>query len=176
LSASSRIAKIVKSLKSFTRMGDIAHDKMDIHEGLDSVLTLLQYDISAEINIVKQYGELPEIFCCPSEINQVFMTLLQNAYQAIENSGTITIVTTRDVESVCIKISDTGRGIAEEKLGTLFELNFSAKGSRVGVGLGLPNAYNIIRKHKGEIQVDTTIGQGTEFSITLPIIDKDSPT
>lgn len=176
LSASSRIAKIVQSLKSFTRMGDIAHDKMDVHEGLESVLTLLQYDISNEIDIKKYYGELPKIVCYPSEINQVFMTLLQNAYQSIEKQGTITISTSREEEDVCIKISDTGGGIAEEKLASLFELNFSAKGSRMGVGLGLPNAYNIIRKHRGKIQVKSTVGEGTQFCIVLPVIDKNSPT
>jgi signal transduction histidine kinase len=172
LSASSRVAKIVKSLKSFTRMGDVASDKMDVNEGLESVLTLLQYELSDSTEIVREYGEIPKIACYPSEINQVFMTLLQNAGQATEEEGRITVSTSSDGENVIVKISDTGTGLPDEKLANLFELNFSAKGSRMGVGLGLPNAHNIIRKHNGTIEVRSTLGEGTEFTITLPVVSE----
>ncbi len=172
LSAGDRIAKIVSSLKNFTRLDETEFQKADIHEGIESTLTLIRHEIREEIEVVKEFGDIPNIFCYPGELNQVFMTLLTNAVQAIENEGTVTIKTSADNTSVYVEISDTGRGIPPEQLEALFDLNFTTKKSRVGMGMGLPNAYNIIHKHNGEIKVGSEVGNGTKFVISLPIEQK----
>ena len=172
LSAGDRITQIVNSLKNFTRLDETEFQRADIHEGIESTLTLIQHEIKEEIEVVKEFGDIPRIYCYPSELNQIFMTLLTNAVQAIEDDGTVTIKTSADNTSVYVKISDTGKGIPSEKLETLFDLNFTTKKSRVGVGMGLSNAYNIIQKHNGEIKVESEVGKGTGFVITLPIKQK----
>ena len=171
LGASKRIAKIVKSLKSFARLDESRFQVVDLHESIDTTLALIEHEIPADIRLEKSFGDLPLVACNPAEINQVFMTLLTNAVQAIENGGAITIETSRqgEGEGVRIRIADTGRGMAEGTVKGLFDLSFTTKGSRVGVGLGLSNAYNVIQKHRGEISVSSEIGFGTQFLITLPV-------
>ena len=169
LSAGDRIAKIVSSLKNFTRLDEAEFQKVNIHEGIESTLTLIQHEIKEEIEVVKEFGDIPNIFCYPGELNQVFMTLLANAVQAIENEGTVTIKTSSDNTSVYVKISDTGKGIPSENLARIFDPGFTTKSSRVGMDLGLSISYNIIQKHNGEIKVESEVGKGTEFVITLPI-------
>jgi len=169
LSAGDRIAQIASSLKNFTRLDETEFQKADIHEGIESTLTLIQQEIKEKIEVVKEFGDIPRIYCYPGELNQVFMTILTNAVQAIEDEGTVTIKTSADNTSVYVEMSDTGKGIPPEQLENLFELNFTTKKSRVGVGMGLPNAYNIIHKHNGEIKVESAVGKGTEFTIALPI-------
>lgn len=170
--ASDRIAKIVSSLRNFTRLDESEFQRADLDEGIESTLTLIQHEIRDGIAVVKEFTGIPEINCYPSELNQVFMTLLTNAAQAIESEGTITIRTHADERNVYVSISDTGKGIPPEQLGALFEFSFTTIGSRVGVGLGLPNAYNIVRKHNGEIEVESEVGKGTEFTITLPRVEQ----
>jgi len=121
------------------------------------------------VTIERNYGDIPEIRCYPAELNQVFMTLLRNAAQAIEKKGTVTITTSAGQENVYVKISDTGKGILPEKIETLFELSFTTKDARVGMGMGLVNAYNIIQKHKGELKVESEIDKGSTFTIILPM-------
>ncbi len=168
-SAAERIMKVVISLRNFTRLDEAEFEKADIHEGLDSTLTLIQHEITNRVQIEKNYGDLPKIRHYPAELNQVLMTLLRNAAQAIEKKGVIIIETTSDGNNVYVKISDTGKGISPEKIKTLFELGFTTKDTRVGMGMGLINAYNIIQKHDGELKVESEVGKGTEFLITLPI-------
>ena len=97
------------------------------------------------------------------------MTLLRNADEAIEKQGIVTITTWADDENVHVRIEDTGRGIPEDQLATLFDLGFSVKGSRVGLRIGLHNAYGAVRKHGGQIDVRSELGKRTEFTIRLPI-------
>lgn len=163
-----RIAKIVDSLKNFSRLDEAEFKKADIHEGIESTLTLMQHEIRENIEIVKEFGAVPQITVYPNQLNQVFMTLLSNAIQAIEQKGTITIKTFADQDKVKIKILDTGKGMSPEILHSLFDLSFTTKSSRVGVGMGLYNAYNIIQKHRGEIKVESDVGKGTKFTIVLP--------
>ena len=150
-------------------MDENEFQKANIHEGIESTLTLIRSEIKEEIGVVKEFGDIPNIYCYPGELNQVFMTLLTNAVQAIENEGTVAIKTYADDTNVYFEISDTGSGIPSEQLETLFDLSFITKKSRVGVGMGLSNAYSIIQKHNGEIKVESGVGKGTEFVITLPI-------
>lgn len=168
LGASERLSKIVKSLKSFSRIDEAIFEKVDIHEGLESTLTLLEPHLKNRITIEKKYGNVPKILCYPSELNQVFLNVILNASQAIAGKGTITIRTTSKNGQLNIEIEDTGEGIRPEGIKRLFEPTFSKKGSRIKAGIGLFTALNIVEKHKGEIKVASEVGRGTSFSITLP--------
>src|SRR5262249_35703300 len=112
---------------------------------------------------------LPEIECYPSQLNQVFMNLLVNAEQAMPERGTLRIKTSRDGDLVRIMISDTGVGIAKENLRRIFEPGFTTKGVGIGTGLGLSICHKIIQDHHGKIEVESEVGKGTTFTLTLPL-------
>ena len=116
----------------------------------------------------KEYGEIPEIYCYASELNQVFMTLLRNAVEAIEDEGTITLRTSVDKNKVRVEISDSGKGIPVEQLESLFDFSLTTKGARVGMGMDLVNAYNIVQNHRGELKAESELGRGSTFTIILP--------
>ncbi len=167
--AGERISKIVDSLKSFTKLDEAHFQQVDVHEGLENTLLLLDYDFKDRINLVKVYGDIPFIYCYSAELNQVFIHILTNASQAIKGSGIITIQTFVEKNRVFIQIKDNGVGINPDRLERLFDPDFSRKESRVKVGLGLFTSYNIINKHKGQIKVASEVGVGTTFTIILPI-------
>src|SRR5262249_20713625 len=126
--ASGRIMHIIRSLKDFVRLDQAECKIVNIHDGLESTLTLVQYQFKSRIRVVKDYGHIPEIECFPNELNQVFMNLLVNAAQAISERGTITIKTFAEGETVKIQISDTGVGIPRENLSKIFDSGFTTKG------------------------------------------------
>jgi signal transduction histidine kinase len=167
--ASQRIVKIVTSLRNFARLDEAEFKDADIHEGLDSTLTLLNHLTKDRVEIVKEYGDIPWISCRPSQLNQVFMNIIKNAAQSIEGKGTIRIKTSLDASDVIIRIKDDGQGIKKENLGKVFDPGFTTKGVGVGTGLGLSISYNIIQDHEGDIQVESEEGRGSTFSIILPI-------
>ncbi len=169
VSVGERMTRIVNSLKSFVQLDAARWREFDLHEGLDATLTLLESQIRQRITIEKRYGDLPLVGCYPTEINQMFMHLLSNAAQAIHEDGRITITTSANNSHVTIAIDDTGVGISEQQLASLFDPNFSRKGSRVKAGLGLFTSYNIVKKHRGDIAVRSTQGEGSSFTVTLPI-------
>jgi len=166
--ASKRITRIVDSLKSFACLDEAGFQKTDIHEGLESTLTLLEYDFTEQITVVKKFADIPPVACYPAELNQVFMHLLTNAAQAIIGTGTITVRTFIKNGNVYIEIADTGIGISPEKMEQLFEPGFTKKGPRMKAGLGLFTSYNIVQKHRGEIKVESKVGKGSTFSVILP--------
>jgi PAS domain S-box-containing protein len=167
--AGSRIAKIVRSLKNFARLDEAEFQEANLHEGIESTLTLVHHELKNKATVIKEFGELPLVHCYPNQLNQVFMNLFVNAAQAIEKEGVIKIKTFSDGSHAYVKISDTGKGIPPENLPRIFDPGFTTKGVGVGTGLGLSISYNIIQKHKGEIKVDSEVGKGTEFTIKLPI-------
>jgi ligand-binding sensor domain-containing protein/signal transduction histidine kinase len=167
--ANERIARIIASLKSFARLDESHFSRADIHEGLDSTLTLMQHEISEEIQVVKEFGDIPNIYCYPSELNQVFMGILRNAVEAIAQQGIIRIITQASNGSVCVRFIDSGRGIPAEKMDDIFNFKFTTKSNRVGFGMGLFNARTIVRKHNGDIHVKSEVGKGTELMIELPV-------
>jgi signal transduction histidine kinase len=169
LTAGDRIAKIVRSLKNFARLDEAELQEANLHDGLESTLTLVHHEIKNRATVIREYGDVPPVRCCPSQLNQVFMNLFVNAAQAIEKDGVIRIKTFSDGTCAYVKITDTGKGIPAENLSKIFDPGFTTKGVGVGTGLGLSISYNIIRKHKGEIRVESQVGRGTEFTLKLPI-------
>ena len=166
--ACERINKIVKSLKSFSHLDEAKFQKIDIHDCIENVLTLLESDFGDRISLFKDYGDIPETPCYPSELSQMFMHLLTNATKAITEEGRITISTFLEGKNVNVKITDDGVGISQCKLQQLFEPDFSQVGSRVKAGLGLFTSYNIMQKHQGSIKVESEIGKGSVFTISFP--------
>jgi PAS domain S-box-containing protein len=169
VTAGNRIAKIVRSLKNFARLDEAEFQRADLHEGLDSTLTLVHHELRNRAIVLKDYGNLPLVYCSPNQLNQVFMNLFINASQAIDGKGEIRIRTRADAAKVYIQIADNGKGILPEHLPKIFDPGFTTKGTGVGTGLGLSICYNIIQKHRGSITVESEPGKGTEFTITLPI-------
>jgi len=168
--ATERIMKIVHSLKNFARLDEAERKEVDIHEGIESTLTLVQHQLKNRIRVEKQFADLPEIQCHPIQLNQVFMNILVNAAHAIPDQGTITIKTLKEGGNVKVVIGDTGVGIPQEHLAKIFDPGFTTKGVGLGTGLGLSICYKIVQDHNGKIEVESS-SAGTIFTITLPIKD-----
>jgi len=166
--ATERIMKIVRNLKNFARLDEAERKKVDIHEGIESTLSLLRHQLKSRIRIVKCFGDIPEIECYPNELNQVFMNILVNAAQAIKHRGEITVKTWREGDRVKIAISDTGVGIPPENLSKVFDPGFTTKGVGLGTGLGLSICYKIVQEHRGTIEAESS-KQGTTFTISIPL-------
>ncbi|MFC1719075.1 ATP-binding protein [Candidatus Poribacteria bacterium] len=167
--ATEDIVKTVTKLQRFVRLDEAEWQLDDIHDGIDNVVALMESEFSDRIKVTKNYGGIPKIYCSPSDLNQVFMSLLKNASEAIDGEGEIDIRTFAQDNHVSIAISDTGRGIPTEYMGRVFDPGFTTKGVEVGVGLGLPICHKIIvDEHKGRIDVSSQPGIGTTFTVTLP--------
>lgn len=164
-----RVRKIVQDLKDFSRVGEAEWQWADLHKGLESTLNIVWNELKYKSKVTKQFGDLPEVHCLPSQLNQVFMNLLVNAGQAIQTQGEITIRTGREGEEVWVEVSDTGSGIPKENLERIFEPFFTTKPVGKGTGLGLSLSYSIVNKHHGRIAVTSEVGRGTTFRVTLPI-------
>ena len=164
-----RIKKIVIDLKDFAHPVEHKLNYADINKNMESTLNVVWNELKYKARVVKEYGELPQVKCYSQQINQVFVNLLVNAAQAIAKEGEIRISTRKIDDSVEIKISDTGAGIPKENLLKIFDPFFTTKEVGKGTGLGLNVAYNIIKKHKGTIEVQSEIGKGTTFTIQIPI-------
>jgi signal transduction histidine kinase len=165
--ACTRIMGIVKTMKNFARLDEMEVKSVDIHEGIDSTLEILSHLHREHIEIKKEYGDLPLLRCKASQLNQVFMNILLNAIQSIEEKGTITIRTYLEDDAIHVEIDDTGAGIPSENLEKIFDPGFTTKGVGVGTGLGLSIAYKIIEDHGGEIGVKSEPGRGSRFTIKL---------
>ncbi len=167
--ACERIVTIVGTLRNFARLDEAELQIADLHEGLDSTLTLVRHEIKNRITVERQYGEIPKIRCHPNQINQVFMNLLVNAAHAIDGQGVITIRTEAAGDTVRIHISDSGVGIPRENIEKIFDPGFTTKGVGVGTGLGLSICFKIAQDHGGSIDVQSEVGKGTAFTLTLPV-------
>jgi two-component system NtrC family sensor kinase len=179
-----RIAEIVRSLRNFSRLDEAERKPADLHEGLDSTLTLAAHLMKNRITVHREYGTLPQVDCHANQLNQVFLNILTNAAHAIEGQGEITIRTRCDDDggqgsegsrvrgargAVIVEISDTGSGIAPENIAKIFDPGFTTKGVGVGTGLGLAICYRIVNDHHGKIEVESTLGRGTTFRVLLPV-------
>ncbi|MGD2180910.1 urea ABC transporter substrate-binding protein [Lusitaniella coriacea] len=177
-----RIQNLVLSLRNFSRRDSTQMEKVDLHEGIESTLLILSHRLKgvgarSEIEVIKNYGELPLVECYPSQINQVFMNLLGNAVDVLEEMdrpGQIAINTTTSERNsqptVTIRIRDNGNGISPEVQEQLFEPFFTTKPIGKGTGLGLAISQQIIvEKHGGHLACQSVVGEGTEFSIELAV-------
>jgi len=166
-----RVRKIVQDLKDFSRVQDDSDWQWaDLHQGIDATLNIVNNEVKYKADIVKQYGDLPEVECLPSEINQVVMNIVVNAAHSIGPArGAITIRTKAVGDRAVLEISDNGSGIAKENLARIFDPFFTTKPVGKGTGLGLSLSYGIIQKHRGQIEVESELGKGTTFRISLPI-------
>ncbi len=164
-----RIKKIVQDLKDFAHPGEDKPKFADINENMDSTVNVVWNELKYKADVAKDYGDLPRVQCYPQLLNQVFMNLLVNAAQSIEEHGNIKIKTRANNGHVEIEISDTGSGIPKENLLKIFDPFFTTKEVGKGTGLGLNVAYNIIKKHQGKINVASTVGKGTMFTIRIPV-------
>ncbi len=162
-----RISNIVTSLKKFVRLDEAELQEADINKELDLTLDLIRHETKNRIEIIKNYGKIPAIRCFPNMLNQVFTNILINACQAIEGKGTIKITTEYKKNKLIIKIKDSGKGIPQNELNKIFSAGYTTKGVGVGTGLGLAICSKIIEKHKGEITVNSEVGHGSEFIITI---------
>ena len=162
-----RISSIVTSLKKYVRLDEAELQNADINKEIDLTLDLIRHETKNRIQIEKNYGKLPSIKCYPNLLNQVFTNILINACQAINGSGEIIITTEYKAPKLTVKIKDNGKGIPENELDKIFTAGFTTKGVGIGTGLGLAICKKIIEKHNGEILVNSELGKGTEFIITI---------
>ncbi|MBF0485023.1 MAG: HAMP domain-containing protein [Candidatus Omnitrophica bacterium] len=162
------ISRIVMDLRTFSHSDERKLEKVDIRQLLDSTLNIAWNTIKYKAEVVKDYGDLPTIYCYPQQLSQVFLNLLINAAQAISQKGIITIRTFVKGAAVIVEIEDTGTGMTEDVRGHLFEPFFTTKPVGKGTGLGLSIAYNIIEDHKGQISAASRPGGGSIFTIRLP--------
>ena len=183
-----RISNISTSLRTFSRADTVAKTSFNLHEGIDSTLLILKYRLKAnnrrpEIMVIKNYGNLPLLNCYPGQINQVFMNLLANAIDALEevseglyyeeikaNPNTINITTAVEHGNIVVRIRDNAKGMSEEVIARIFDSSFTTKAVGKGTGLGLAISRQIVEeKHGGNISCTSELGKGTEFAIALPI-------
>ena len=172
-----RVKEIVQALKDFSHTGATEWEVANLHQGLDSTLNIVNNEIKYKARVERQYGQLPPVTCLASQLNQVFMNLLVNAAHALTTQGIITVRTGtgkgRGAEAqddwVWIEIGDNGTGIAPEHMKRIFEPFFTTKPVGSGTGLGLSLSYGIVNRHGGRIEVASIIGEGTRFTVHLPV-------
>ena len=166
----SDLTEMAQSLKDFSRLDRSPIDDFDVNGGIEKTLTIARNIVKHKAEVRKFYGELPTIQCSPSKINQVFLNLITNAAQAIEDQGEIIISTKlQDEEHVAITIADTGCGIPEDVLPKIKDPFFTTKEVGSGTGLGLSIVDEIIRSHGGELIIESKQGVGSTFTVVLPV-------
>ena len=176
LDGTDRVKRIVADLKDFSHVDRPELEYADINRGLESTLNIVWNELKYKAEVKKDYGELPPLLCYPRQLNQVFMNLLVNAAQAIEDRGVISIVTRRvdsPREGIEVVVSDTGCGMPPDVQKRIFEPFFTTKPVGKGTGLGLNVSYKIVQAHRGEIRVESEVGKGTTFRIFLPFLKEE---
>jgi signal transduction histidine kinase len=170
------LTEMAQSLKDFSRLDRAPVASFDVNAGLDKTLLIAKNIVKHKANVRKFYGEIPEIQCSPSQVNQVFLNIITNAAQAIETHGEIVITTKlHDAQHVAIRIADTGCGIPQENLAKIRDPFFTTKEVGTGTGLGLSIVDEIIRSHNGQLLVESQVGKGSAFTVVLPIKRADAP-
>ncbi|MEQ8755790.1 MAG: ATP-binding protein [Coleofasciculus sp. G1-WW12-02] len=170
-----RIRQIILSLRNFSRLDEADMKQVDIHEGIDNTILILNSRLSRDMKVIKHYGQIPLIECYPAQLNQVFMNIINNAIDQLSSEPGLSkrqiIIQTQHVapNQVEIKIRDTGSGIPPEIKPKIFDPFFTTKPVGQGTGMGLAISYQIIHKHQGKIEVISELGQGSEFIVSLPI-------
>ncbi len=164
-----RIKKIVAGLKSFSRKEQDSSSSVNINECLENAVTVAWNELKYKADVEKDYGDLPLIKCFPNQMGQVFVNLLVNAAHSIEGHGRITIRTSQEGDFVSVSICDTGCGMSPEVRDKIFDPFFTTKKEGVGTGLGLSIVSEIVKKHEGEISLQSQIGKGSTFTVRIPV-------
>lgn len=164
-----RVRAIVLNLKNFSCLNESEYQNADLNSCLESTINIASSGLGGNTEVQREYGEIPEIPCQPRQLNQVFLNLLANAAHAITDQGIIRVQTWRDGDDVCVAIRDNGCGIPEEIQSRIFEPFFTTRDVGKGTGLGLSTCYDIVKKHNGRIEVDSKVGEGSCFTVYLPI-------
>lgn len=164
-----QISELVLNLKNFSRMDAATTEAVNLNDCIESALKIGRNVLKDKVQIIKQLGDLPKISCAPSQLNQVFLNLFTNAAQAMVGQGKLYIKSWYADDAVHISVADNGKGIPADILTRIFDPFFTTKPVGEGTGLGLAISHQIIQKHNGQILVESHIGQGTRFHITLPV-------
>lgn len=170
-----RVKTIISAMKDFSHIEEEEFKAADLQRGIETTLNVVNNELKYKARVFREFGELPPVECIISQINQVVMNLLVNAAHAIDDFGEIRLRTRQEGDTVIIQIEDTGRGISQDNIHRIFEPFFTTKPIGQGTGLGLSLSFNIIEKHSGRIDVQSTPGQGTCFRITLPVSQPQAP-
>ncbi len=165
-----RVTRIVDDLKDFSRLDDDSWQTVDLHTGLNSTINIVLSEVRQKAELRREYGDLPPLRCHPGQLNQVFMNLLINAAQAIEQHGLIIVRTGSADGWGWVEFCDNGCGIPGGQLSRIFEPFFTTKPIGEGTGLGLSMSYSIVHNHSGRIEVSSTVGQGSCFRVCLPLM------
>jgi len=165
-----QISELVANLKNFSRLDRSKIASFNVNEGLLSTLLIARPQLR-QVEIERRFGEIPSITCSPSQVNQVFLNLVTNAAQAMERpDGAIVITTRREgADAIAVEVADNGKGIPPEVLPKIFDPFFTTKEVGKGTGLGLSIVYKIVEQHGGRIDVKSTVGKGTVFTVVLPM-------
>ncbi len=164
-----RVRRIVQDLRDFSRPGEEEWLWVDLRHGLDSTLNVVWNEIKYKADVVKAYADMPLVECLASQVNQVFMNLLLNAAQAIDGHGKITLRTGQAEGGVFVAVTDTGQGMEQAVIERIFDPFYTTKPVGSGTGLGLSVSYGIVCKHGGRIEVQSKVGNGSTFTLWLPL-------
>ncbi|GAB1642026.1 ATP-binding protein [Krasilnikovia sp. MM14-A1259] len=173
--ATGRVSSLVSAAKQYSQLDRAAHQWIDVHAGIDSTLVMLTHKIGDGVTVVKHYDRsLPQVPAHPAELNQVWTNLIDNAVQAMDGAGTLTITTYADLDHVVVSVGDTGPGVPPELHKRVFEPFFTTKGVGQGTGLGLDISYRIVvNGHGGDIRLESQPGD-TRFLVRLPVTEPPS--
>ncbi|HEX5792144.1 MAG TPA: ATP-binding protein [Rheinheimera sp.] len=163
-----RVVEIIRDLKDFSHIEDAEFVEADLHQGIQSTLNIVSNELKYKADVIKEFIALPLVSCIPSQLNQVLLNLLVNAAHAIEQHGTIRIATGFDDNWVWFSVTDNGKGIDSAQLARIFEPFYTTKPKGQGTGLGLSLSRSIVEKHKGLLEVSSTPGVGSCFTVKLP--------
>ena len=168
----SEISKLVSSLKDFARLDRKNSEQIDLHNCIESSLTIASNHIRENnVNVVRDFSEIPKLTCFPSKLNQLFLNIITNACQAIgKDGGDLTVKTQALDDKIRIDFIDQGIGMDEETKQKMFDPFFTSKDIGVGTGLGMSIAYKIVEAHKGTLEVESQLNEGTTLSVILPIV------
>jgi two-component system, NtrC family, sensor kinase len=169
MDGANRVRRIVQDLKSFSRVDHAEQASTNLNESLETTINIAWNELKYIATLEREFGEIPSIPCYPQQLNQVFLNLLVNAAQAMETQGVITVRTWFENNHVCVSVKDAGKGMPEAVKKRVFEPFFTTKAAGKGTGLGLSISADIVRKHGGEISVESTEGVGTTFTVRLPV-------
>jgi two-component system, NtrC family, sensor kinase len=171
-----RVAAIVKNLKSFSHVDNAEWQYASLVDGLENTLKIAANQLKYKVEIHRDYSdELPDVYCQPMQINQIFLNLLVNASQAMDAGGHLYLKVWQQDDHVFVEVRDSGSGIEPAHMNRLFEPFFTTKPVGSGTGLGLSLSYSIAKKHQGDILVHSVVGEGSSFTLVLPVHGSDSP-